>query len=97
MATLHIENTLREYGAWKAAFDRFDRVRADNGVRSYRVTRSMREPHQIFIDLDFATTEEATTFVGILEKIWRTPRSAEVLTEHGLHEVREVVDEQTLR
>lgn len=97
MATLHIENTVREYTAWKAAFDRFDRVRADNGVRSYRVTRSTREPHQVFIDLDFATTEEAMAFAGILEKIWRTPRSAEVLADHGLHEVREVVDEQSSR
>lgn len=97
MATLHIENTVREYGAWKAAFDRFERVRADNGVLSYRVTRSAREPHQVFIDLDFATAEEATAFAQILEKVWRTPRSAEVLAGHGLHEVREVLDERAPR
>ena len=36
MAILHIENTVHDFDTWKAAFDKFERFRADHGVRSYR-------------------------------------------------------------
>lgn len=93
MATLHIENEVKDYGAWKAAFDKFDRVRADNGVVSYRVTCAAARPSQVYVDLDFASVEEAARFTGILERIWSTPQSESVLVRHNGHQVREVLDE----
>ena len=42
--SLQIRNTVRDFEAWKAAFDKFERFRADHGVRSYRVLRGPTTP-----------------------------------------------------
>ena len=55
--TLHIENTVRDYATWKPVVDKFDRFRADNGVRSYRLSRSVDDGNRVFIDLDFDSVE----------------------------------------
>jgi len=96
MATLHIENTVRDYEAWKSVFDKFDRFRADQGVRSYRVSRQVDDGNQITVDLEFDTADEATAFRGALEQIWRTPQSQEQLVEHGTPVVYELADAQVL-
>lgn len=96
MAILHIENTVRDYDAWKAVFDKFERFRADHGVRAYRLTRSVAEPSQVTVDLDFDTAEEAVAFRGELKKIWRTPQSASVLADHNEPTVVELVVERQL-
>lgn len=96
MSTLHIENTVDDYGAWKAAFDKFDRVRRDNGVLGYQITRAADDPSQVYVDLEFAGRDEALAFVTVLEKIWRTPRSQAVLANHRAPEVRDVVVRSTV-
>lgn len=97
MPTLHIQNTVSDYQAWKAAFDKFDRFRADNGVMGYRISRPAGDPTQVYVDLDFTTEEEATAFVAVLAKIWQTPQSQAVSTSHSAPEVREVVEQRALR
>ncbi|RNL62569.1 hypothetical protein EFK50_12445 [Nocardioides marmoriginsengisoli] len=94
MITLHIENTVHDYESWKAAFDKFDRFRADQGVRSYRLTRRVEDGNQVAIDLTFDTAEEATAFRGALEQIWRTPQSQEQLVAHGSPTLHELVEER---
>lgn len=96
MVTLHIENTVHDYATWKSVFDKFDRFRADQGVRSYRVARRVDDGNQITIDLEFDTTDEATAFRGALEQIWRTPQSREQLVEHGTPAIYEVADSRVL-
>jgi hypothetical protein len=84
--TLHIENTVHDFESWKQVFDKFDRFRADHGVRSYRVARRTDDDHQIVIDLDFGAA---------IEKIWRTPQSQQQLARHGAPTTFEVVEQRT--
>ena len=83
MTTLHIENTVHDFDSWKAAFDKFDRFRADQGVRSYRVTRDIGDPQKVTVDLDFDSPAEASAFRVALERIWQTPQSKEHLVSHS--------------
>ena len=96
MSTLHIQNTVDDYDTWKAAFDKFDRLRRDNGVLGYRITRDTEDPHQVYVDLDFTNRGEAAAFIHILEKIWRTPQSQASLTGHHTPQVRELTEHRTL-
>lgn len=94
MITLHIENTIADYDAWKAAFDRYDRARRDHHVRAYRVSRPVDDPTQVLIDLDFDTRDDAAAFVRVLEKIWQTPLSATVSSAHTTPELRTLEENQ---
>jgi hypothetical protein len=82
MITLRIENVVRDYESWKQVFDKFDRFRADGGVRAYRLARSTEEPGKVTVDLDFDSADEATAFRAGLEKIFETPQSKEQLVSH---------------
>ena len=53
MTTLHIENTVHDYEAWQEPFDKFERFRAEHGVRSYRHHPAAADPQQVTVDLDF--------------------------------------------
>lgn len=83
MITVHIENRVHDYASWKEAFDRFDRARAERGVRGYRVCRGLDDPSHVTVDLDFDTPAEAVAFRGFLEKVWATPRSERELAGHA--------------
>ncbi len=82
MITLRVENVVRDYESWREVFDKFERFRADGGVRAYRVARSEEEAGKVTVDLDFDTTDEATAFRTGLEKIFETPQSKEQLVSH---------------
>lgn len=96
MATLHVENTVHDYDEWKTAFDKFERFRADHGVRAYRVSRFADDPHRVNVDLDFATADAAVEFRGALEKIWSTPQSQAQLVTHAVPQLLEVVEQRSL-
>ena len=83
MTTLHIENTVRDYDAWRAVFDKFEQFRREHGVRRYRVGRQVHDPSQVIVDLDFDSVGDANAFRGELEKIWQTPQSQRELLAHG--------------
>ena len=93
MTTLHIDNTIHDYDAWKAAFDKFDRARRERGVLAYRVTRGLEDPSRVMIDLDFDDVTRAEDFREFLEGVWRTPQSQGLLTEHGQPLVLEVLED----
>lgn len=96
MATLHIENLVRDFEGWKAAFDKFEAFRAERGVRAYRLCRSVAEPNRVVVDLDFDSVAEATTFQEALERVWQTPQSKEQLVSHGTPEVFDLVVDRSL-
>lgn len=96
MTTLHIENTVRDYATWQEVFDKFERFRAENGVRSYRICRQAADPNQITVDLEFGSTAEAEAFVPLLERIWSTPQSQEQLLSHEGPEILEVLRHRVL-
>ncbi|MFE5479319.1 hypothetical protein ACFQ9R_26665 [Nocardia sp. NPDC056541] len=91
--TLHIDNTVRDYDDWKAAFDQFERFRADNGVRAYRVGRVEGTPPRVLIDLDFDDRAAAEAFRAALATVLATPRSRAMVISHEAWLV-DVVDEQ---
>lgn len=96
MATLHIENTVHDFDEWKAVFDKFDRFRAEKGMRGYRMARLVEDPNVVTIDLDFDSVEEATAFRGALEQIWQTPQSQAQLVSHGTPRLYDVVEQRVL-
>jgi hypothetical protein len=96
MTTLHIENTVRDYDAWKTAFDKFDRARRDGGVRSYRITRPPHDASLVMIDLEFDTTARAEQFAEFLRSVWRTPQSRDILAAHSEPIVLELVEDVSL-
>jgi|SRR5689334_11020339 len=96
MATLHIENTVHDFASWKAAFDKFERFRADQGVRSYQIYQLATDPQQVVVDLHFDDTEAAVSFRGALEQIWATPQSQQQLIAHSTPALYEVVVDRDL-
>jgi hypothetical protein len=96
MNTLHIENTVKDFEAWKAAFDKFERFRAEKGVRAYRIARLVDEPNMVTIDLDFDSLDDATAFRGALARIWQTPQSRDQLVAHEEPQLYDVVAQRSL-
>ena len=96
MATLHVENTVRDFDAWKAVFDKFDRFRAEKRVRSYRMSRQADDPSKVAVDLDFDSIEDASEFRGALEQIWQTPQSKAQLISHESPRLYDVVEQRQL-
>ena len=63
-----------------AAFDGFAQRRTDGGVRAARIAQPVDDQHYIVIDLDFATTEEAATFLASPENtVWASASTAPAL------------------
>lgn len=90
MFTLHVQNEIASFSAWKDAFDRYDRARRDHRVLAYRITQPADDENVVYIELDFDTREDATGFVAVLEKVWQTPLSHDVSTSHTAPELREI-------
>ena len=86
----------QDLAAGKAVFDKFDRFRADKGMRAYRLARRVDDPNDVVIDLDFDSVEDATAFRAALEQIWRTPQSQEQLVAHGTPTLYDVVEQRAL-
>ena len=80
MLTLRIEHPVTDFDTWMAAFDRFADLRHQSGVLHQRIQRPIDDPRYVVIDLEFATTAEAETFLQILQtKIWSTPERSPAL------------------
>ncbi|MDT4938907.1 MAG: hypothetical protein QOG80_2578 [Pseudonocardiales bacterium] len=90
MATVHVQNKVRDFDAWKANFDKYERFRADNGVQAYRVSRGIAEPNTVIVDLDFGDQASAEAFLPKLAEIMSSPQAKEQLIHHerpGLYTV----------
>ncbi len=70
MPTLQIEHGVRDFDAWKQAFDNDPVGREAGGVRSYRVLRPTDDPQCVIVDLDFDTTAEAEALREKLRGLW---------------------------
>jgi hypothetical protein len=80
MPTLHIEHPVTDFATWKEAFDRFADLRQKSGVLQHRVQRPIDDPRYVVIDLDFATTSEAETFLQFLQtRVWSAPENSPAL------------------
>ena len=94
MTTVHIENTVQDFDTWQANFDKYERFRAEQGVRSYRVSRRVAEPNEVLIDLEFGDQTAAQAFLPKLEQIMNTPQARTQLTRHSVPRLYAVVTER---
>ena len=94
MTTVHIENTVQDFDAWKTNFDKYERFRAEHGVQSYRVSRSVTEPNEVLIDLEFCDETAAQAFLPKLEQIMNSPQARTQLTRHSAPQLYAVVTER---
>lgn len=70
MTILQIEHPVRDFDAWKAAFDSDPVGRREGGVRSYRVYRPADDPNYVVVDLELDSPAEAEAFLGRLRDLW---------------------------
>jgi len=70
MPTLQIEHRVRDYEAWKQAFESDPVGRKAGGVRSYRISRLADDPLHVLIELDFESLAEAEAFGDRLRAMW---------------------------
>jgi quinol monooxygenase YgiN len=82
MTTVHVENSVRDFDTWKANFDKYERFRAEEGVRRYRVSRGVTEPNEVIIDLEFDDHAAAQAFLPKLAQIMTTPQAKAQLVRH---------------
>ena len=94
MTTVHIQNIVRDFGTWKANFDKYERFRAEQGVQSYRVSRSLTEPNEVLIDLEFGDESAAHAFLPKLEQIMTSPQARTQLVRHSVPRLYTVVTER---
>ena len=70
MAVLQIQHAVRDFGAWKRAFDSDPVGRDRGGVRRYRILRAADDPNFVVIELEFESAAEAEAFAGRLRELW---------------------------
>jgi hypothetical protein len=91
MPILQIEHPVRDFAAWKEAFDRDPVGREQGGVRRYRVLRPVDDPNYVLVDLEFDSSKEAETFHGALRELWRRIE-AEGLVQNAQARIVEAVE-----
>jgi quinol monooxygenase YgiN len=94
MTTVHIQNTVQDFDTWKANFDKYERFRAEQGVRSYRVSRSVIDPNEVLIDLEFCDETAAQAFLPKLEQIMNSPQTQAQLVRHSVPRLYALVTER---
>ena len=94
MTTVHIQNTVRDFDTWKANFYKYERFRAEQGVQSYRVSRSVTDPDEVLIDLEFRDETAAQAFLPKLEQIMNSPQAQAQLVRHSAPRLYTVVTER---
>jgi hypothetical protein len=70
MHVLQIEHPVRQYEAWKQAFDADPVGREAAGVRRYRIERPIDDPAYVMIDLEFDDTGHAEAMLASLRELW---------------------------
>jgi quinol monooxygenase YgiN len=64
MATLFVRHKVRDFGAWKAAYDRFDAERKTMGVAGHGVFQAEDDPNEVTVYHEFASMDAAKAFAG---------------------------------
>lgn len=62
MAILFLNFEVDDYDAWKPGFDEDPAGRAQAGATSYKIARSVENPNEVFIRVEFPTVDQAKTF-----------------------------------
>jgi hypothetical protein len=70
MSILRIEHAVRDFDAWKTAFDSDPVGRERGGVRRYEILRPIDDPNDALIDLEFDSSRAAEAFLEGLRELW---------------------------
>lgn len=80
MVTLRIQHLITDFDTWVEAFNQFDEVRRDAGVRAQRILRPVGDPRYVVVDLDFDTVDAAAAFGDFLANVvWSSAENAPAL------------------
>ncbi|MBC7596873.1 MAG: hypothetical protein H7288_23625 [Kineosporiaceae bacterium] len=96
MTTVRIEHAVKDFDAWKAAFDSDPADRAGSGVTHYQVFRRADNPLSVIIQLDFGTRAQADAFLTVMDGVWRSPQVASSLEGHPQAIIIESVESKDL-
>jgi hypothetical protein len=70
MYVLRIEHAVPDFAGWKRAFDGDPVGREKSGVRRYRVSRPIDDPHYVMIDLEFDAAGQAEALLAAMRVVW---------------------------
>jgi hypothetical protein len=70
MHILRIEHHVPDYDIWKKAFDSDPVGREKSGVRRHRVLRPTDDGHQVMIELEFDTADQAEALLAAMRVVW---------------------------
>jgi len=70
MPILQIEHGVRDYDAWRRAFDNDPVDRKGGGVRRYRILRPTDDPAFVAVELEFDELGKAEAFRDALVELW---------------------------
>ncbi|HAG59203.1 MAG TPA: hypothetical protein DIT15_09015 [Arthrobacter bacterium] len=80
MYTLQIEHGIKDFGMWKAAFDRDPLSRAASGVIGHRISQPVDDSHYVVVELDFNERGQAEQLLANLKsKVWNSPSASPAL------------------
>ena len=94
MPTLQIEHSVRDFDAWKAAFDSDPAGREQGGVASYRIFQPIDDPNYVIVDLEFDTSVEADAFQSALRELWKHVEAEGMMAESRARILEEVETRQ---
>lgn len=87
MSVLVIQHPVREFHAWKKAFDNDPAGRAGNGVTRHAIYRPHDDPNYVIVTLEFASREQAQKFLDLpgLRLAWKGFLGVDFETLGGSH------------
>ena len=93
MPTVQFEHAIKDFGMWKAAFDRDPIDRRGLGVRRHRVDRPLADPNYVIGELEFDTTAEAQVCAVALRELWGSAAAAPALAGAPRLRIVEMVED----
>jgi heme-degrading monooxygenase HmoA len=90
VSMLVIQHPVRDFQAWKKAFDSDPAGRAKNGVIRHAIYRPFDDPHYVIVNLEFSSREQAQAFLDhpAMRQAWKSFLGLEVEPLPGASHLR---------
>lgn len=62
MVRMYVRHSVKDYRAWRKAYNAFDAERRGMGVTGHAVYRALDDPNNVTVSHDFATKRKAESF-----------------------------------
>jgi quinol monooxygenase YgiN len=67
MVRVFIRHNVRDYAAWREAYDGFGETQREHGVRAEAVYRAVDDPNDVTVTHDFDDAAAAKAFLGLAD------------------------------